>query len=926
MRLHTRLFLITGAVMVTIFGVIHYSDYRQIHDHTRQDMLDKAELIRNLLMSTRRVYHHAFLESGVELTPKTIGLLPAHALSEISGEFAEWDRSGISFNNVSDRPRNPEQKADVLDHEAIDWFRQNPKSEQRVLYYHNADGTPFIHYARPIWIEPYCLNCHGEKEQADPTVRELYDTAYDYRVGELRGILSIKIPASTMETRASELVLRDLLFSVGALSAMLLLLWLALRREVSRPLRRLTEGMEAVAKGEERPLPPLPGEFGAIGEHFNAMASTVRRRELQLSESEAWIRSLLDTVGEGIYAVDTEGRCVMVNHTAARMLGHDEARLIGADMHPLIHHHHADGREYPKEECLTHRVLHERRTVQGDDETYWRADGTPFPVEYRSIPLITKGGDVEGAVVSFQDITQRKQAELALRREKETAQEYLDIVGSFIVALDADARVTLINRRGAELAGAPEYQIVGKDWFTHFVPGEDEAAARGAFHQLMAGEIKPVRRFENRVRSLLGEERIILWNNTVLRDAEGRIVGTLSAGEDVTEIRRVEEGLREAKETAETANRAKDEFLAVVSHELRTPLNAILGMGELVGDGPLSDEQREYLTIQSRAAEGLTGLVESLIDLTQIQSGRLSITRTPFEPRELLEAVAKVVEAEAARKGLELRIHCADALPRQLEGDRFRLYQILANLAGNAVKFTHRGFVRIAIEPDARRPMTVRFEVSDSGIGIEPEAAERIFEPFTQGDTSMTRRYGGSGLGLTIARRLSDAMEGELAFESPPGEGSRFHLTLAMNAASEAVGEATPSPATEAETEGLEILLAEDSPDNTQLILAYLKNTPHRVTAVENGEQALEVFDGGNIDIILMDIQMPVMDGHQAVRLIRERERTRRLPRTPIVALTAHAYQSDYEKSIEAGCDAHLTKPIKQTKLREVIFEYAKRR
>ena len=797
MRLQTRLFITIVLVVVAAFAAVLYDSYQVVQEHAAKDLKARTELVRNLLMATRRVYHYQFLESGIELNGKTIGFLPAHAMSRISKDFTNWDTSGLTFNNVSDRPRNPEQKADVLESEAIDWFRDNPKAALRILEYNEVGGEPYYFYARPIWVEKYCLKCHGPREEAEPAVRDLYDTAYDYQVGELRGILSIKLPASPLHAEALRLFQRNLAVAGVALLLILSALWYGLRRQLTFPLRRLTDGIAAVTQGaENRPLPELPGEFDTIGARFNTMAETVRRREAQLSESESWVRSLLDSVGEGIYAIDTEGRCILCNRAAAEQLGFDGVEaLIGREMHGLIHHHHEDGTPYPVAECPAHNGLTEGRESFGDD-CFWRTDGSALPVEYHAVPL-TDGERVKGVVVSFWDITQRKEYERELER---------------------------------------------------------------------------------------------------------------------------------GREAAEAANLAKSEFLAMISHELRTPLNAILGMGELLGECPLEQDGRVYLETQQRAAQGLLELVNSLLDLTQIESRGINLEAQPFSPRELIDTVSQVIEGEAVRKGLALTVGCSPEVPETLFGDRFRLHQILVNLAGNAVKFTHHGTVHIDLEPTGEGRW--RFQVADSGIGIDPEQRERIFQPFVQADTSMTRRYGGSGLGLTIAHRLAVAMGGRVWFESTPGAGTTFFLALPL--AESAAGPRPPAPHPTAtprggEGEGLKILLAEDSADNALLVRSFLKGSGHDLSVVENGEEALKASAREAFDLILMDIQMPVMDGHHATRLIREREAANNEPPTPIVALTAHAFPEEVARSLESGCDAHLAKPIRKQALLEALEGYRKR-
>ncbi|MEO5367328.1 MAG: response regulator [Magnetococcus sp. WYHC-3] len=379
------------------------------------------------------------------------------------------------------------------------------------------------------------------------------------------------------------------------------------------------------------------------------------------------------------------------------------------------------------------------------------------------------------------------------------------------------------------------------------------------------------------------------------------------------------------KESAEAGNRAKSRFLATMSHEIRTPMNAILGMAEALEDTPLEEEQQRFVQVFKRAGQGLLVLIDDLLDLNRVESGRLELNRTPFELRSLLAETLQLVETQGRSKGLSMELAASDDLPRWVEGDGYRLRQVLINLLGNAVKFTHRGGVTLRVERVAGHSHRLLFTVEDSGIGIPLDRQEEIFHGFVQGDARITRDYGGSGLGLAISRRLVVMMGGDLRVNSAPHQGSRFFFDIALPETLISTAHKNfPGGGWERALGGpaLRILLVEDAPDNVLLVQTFLKKTPHRITQVWNGEEAMAALQGKSFDLVLMDLQMPRMDGLTATRLYRELEQQTGRRRTPIVALTAHALAENAEEALEAGCDNVLTKPVSRQRLLEMIARY----
>ncbi len=453
-------------------------------------------------------------------------------------------------------------------------------------------------------------------------------------------------------------------------------------------------------------------------------------------------------------------------------------------------------------------------------------------------------------------------------------------------------------------------------------PDDRERVLR-AVHACLKGETKDFEA-EYRLQHRDGSYQWRLNRGVVVRDTTGRPTRFIGSSVDITNRVRAEEELRRAKEIAESANRAKDEFLANVSHEIRTPMNAILGMTELTLDTSLNADQRQWLETVKSAAENLLAIINDLLDFSKIEAGKMELDPIDFSLRTALDDVTRALTPRAQQKGLELTSQVRADTPDALTGDAGRFRQVLLNLIGNAVKFTERGSVTVEVavqETQAPDVCVLRVSVRDTGIGIARDKRETIFRAFEQADNSMTRKYGGTGLGLSIASRLAALMGGAITVDSELGRGSTFHfaarfqLPTKVESPQNAPAQSEPQKMEQRPSLApLRVLLAEDNEFNAQLMEQLLIRRGHRVRLAPDGEQALALAAEGNADVLLLDLHMPERDGFQVIRALREREAgTGR--HLPVIALTASARPEDRARCLAAGMDDFLTKPVRSPEL-----------
>ena len=644
----------------------------------------------------------------------------------------------------------------------------------------------------------------------------------------------------------------------------------------------------------------------------NALLFAVEIEERRRAEERT--RLILESTGEGIFGVDPEGRIVFVNPAACRMLGFSSEELIGQPSHSLIHHHRPDGSEYPQEECPMFAAYHLGTASRVDNEFLWRKDGAGLPVEYGSMPIL-QDGRIVGAVISFSDITERKRNEQALATSERRVRRILETCTEGFCMVDAQGILIEVNEVMCQILNRPRDQIVGRRIYD-FTDEENTRTFKENIARRVKGESSSYEVSLLRPDATLVPCRV---SAAPLVDENNVRYGSFGMFTDITEQKRAEAELKAAMQKAEEATVMKSMFLANMSHEIRTPMNAIIGLSHLALKTQLTPKQRDYVGKVHNAGTSLLAVINDILDFSKIEAGKLDLETTDFQIDEVISAVTTLTAQKAHEKGLEFLAHVAPGIPEWLLGDPLRLGQILTNFVNNSVKFTEQGEVRLNIELLERtgEKVQLKFSVRDTGIGMTREQAAKLFQPFTQADMSTTRKHGGTGLGLTICRRLVELMGGRIWLESEPGVGSTFCFTIWLGVGTaKGSGKIVPERLSH-----IRVLVVDDNATAREILQEPLSSFAGRVDVVASGAEAIAAVKQHDAtdpyDIVFMDWRMPGMDGLQASRHIKGDETLAHQP--AIVLVTAFGREEVREEAERLDLDGFLVKPVTKSMLVDTL-------
>jgi PAS domain S-box-containing protein len=644
-----------------------------------------------------------------------------------------------------------------------------------------------------------------------------------------------------------------------------------------------------------------------------------------LWENEVQLRLLVESIKDyAIFMLDVDARVITWNEGAKQLKGWDAQDVLGRNFSIF----------YTEEAVAAGHPEHELQQAKAEGlykEEGWRArkDGSKFVADVTITAVHDDSGKLRGFSKVTRDITEKKLTEEALRKSEERFRALTAASSDVIYSMSPDWS-EMFHLDGQDFLA--DTVKPNRNWLQEYIHPDDQSHVKTVINEAI--RTKSIFELENRVLRVDGTLGWTFSRAIPLLDANGEIVEWFGAASDITARKRAEEELQLAKLVAEKATQAKNQFLVNMSHELRTPMTGILGMLQLALEEDPSPVLREYLETTLRSARSLLRILNDILDMAKFEAGKLIIDEKPFSLKMCIAEAIDIITPEVRRKELDIVLSVAEDVPDTVVGDQMRLRQVLINLTGNAVKFTDGGKVEVKVTADSTTSVGERvltFAVTDTGIGIPDDKKELLFQAFSQVDPSLSRKFGGTGLGLAISSEIVELMGGKISFVSEGGKGSTFSFTIPLAEARQdsnapSVAESLSSEAITTAQEGERIphlLLAEDDETIRQVLGLMLKRSNYFLDIAEDGLKVTEMWEKGEYDLILMDVQMPRLSGFEATRAIREKE-LERGGHTPIVAMTAHASKEDEENCFAAGMDAYISKPIDFKQCLQVIGDIIK--
>ncbi len=864
---HNKILIFSCLLLVFFVFIKTVLQYRSVDQTYEYIALDESGSHSSFIQAFRQVYQRAYLENNIAIDDKTIHLLPMHTIRDISEQFSQFEHENIRIRTVSDQPRNSLNQADEKEAQLIQYFREHPDIQIKM----ERDGKDAYLYAQALRIAPMCLNCHGKRGSAPKTIRERYDSAYDFQLGDVRGILAIYYDRHHLRDKLLTVFYSNMRIDLALLLMVLIGVFILLR---------LIRNRDA---------------------HYSKA----------IKESQSQLELVLKSTEVGIWDWQVQTGEVVFNERWAEIIGYSLKELEPTTIETWMAHAHPDDLQQSEQKLKQYwqgkanNYTNESRMKHRDGHWIWVLD-TGKVVEWQT------DGKPRRMVGTHIDITRHKLEEQAQLKREQQFMSLFHASDDAMLLIDNEQFIDCNQAAAAMLDYHNENQLllVYPSKLSPPLQPDGQDSAEKAQAMISLALEQGFNRFEWLYQKKNGE--------TILVEVSLALTPISILGEtllhciwrDLTRIKEAEAALIQSRETATEAVRAKSEFLASMSHEIRTPMNGVLGMLGLLETSKLDDEQHHRVVLAQSSATALLLLINDILDFSKMEAGKLELEILDYDLRTMLGEFAESMALQAQDKGLEVILDITGVESSMVRGDAGRLRQVLTNLMGNAIKFTEQGEITIFAELSAQDEQVdkLRVLISDTGIGIAEDKLNQLFQSFTQVDTSTTRQYGGTGLGLAIVKQLCELMGGNIQVSSVVGQGSCFEFSLLLEQ-SEQSNPVIP----ETDISSLNILLVDDNRTNRHVIRGQLEHWEVHVEEAIDGPSALALcqskIEGGRsdlFDIAILDMQMPGMSGAELGKQLRNDPRFNEMK---LVLMTSISNYGDARYFSDLGFSAYFPKP-----------------